>query len=60
MPETTGPSTHDILVRQGYKLIEDEWENDGLGVNKRLSPARRPPSHREKDAEIKSRRCDPY
>jgi hypothetical protein len=29
MPVTVQASTHDLLIQQGYKLVEDEWDNDG-------------------------------
>ncbi|MEH2562432.1 hypothetical protein [Bradyrhizobium sp. AZCC 2289] len=29
MPVTGGISTDDILIEQGYKLVEDCWESDG-------------------------------
>jgi hypothetical protein len=28
-PVTVGASTHDILVQQGYKMVEDEWGKHG-------------------------------
>jgi hypothetical protein len=29
MPLTGGVSTHDMLIQQGYKLVDDAWENNG-------------------------------
>jgi hypothetical protein len=29
MPVTGGVSTHDILMQQGYKLVDDAWDNNG-------------------------------
>jgi hypothetical protein len=29
MSLTGGVSTHDILIRQGYRLVDDAWENNG-------------------------------
>lgn len=29
MPVTGGVSTHDILLQQGYKLVDDAWNDNG-------------------------------
>jgi hypothetical protein len=29
MPVTGGASTHDILIQQGYKLVDDAWGDNG-------------------------------
>jgi hypothetical protein len=29
MPVTGGASTHDILIQQGYKLVDDAWDSNG-------------------------------
>jgi hypothetical protein len=29
MPVTVGASTHDLLIQQGYKLVDDAWDDNG-------------------------------